>query len=110
MWPSLAEKRENQIIAGEGPGVIIQELKPIYKPGDYIKVEFSDEGTGVAEWMWVRIRRCDEAKQIVFGTLDNEPVNDATGKLKLGTELAISFSQIREHKAASEFNNMRSII
>ena len=26
-----------------------------YIPGDYIKVEFSDEATAVAEWMWVRL-------------------------------------------------------
>jgi hypothetical protein len=39
---------------------------------------------------------CDDAKRLVFGTLDNEPVTDATGKLKLGTELAISFDQIKK--------------
>lgn len=82
-------------------------MKPIYKPGDYIKVEFPDEATGVAEWMWVRIRKCDDAKQIVFGTLDNAPINNKIGKLKVGTELAISFSQIREYKAASEFEDKR---
>jgi len=60
-------------------------------PGDYIKVEFSAEATGVAEWMWVRVTGCDDAKRLVFGTLDNAPVNDSSGKLRLGTELAISF-------------------
>jgi len=74
-----------------------------YTPGDYIKVEFSDETTGIAEWMWVRVTSCDDAKRLVFGTLDNSPVNDATGKLKLGTELAVSYSQIREHRKASTF-------
>jgi len=34
----------------------------------------------------VRVRVCDDAKQIVFGTLDNAPVNDASGKLRVGTE------------------------
>jgi len=70
----------------------------LYETGDYIKVEFPDEITGVGEWMWVRVNHCDDAQQIVFGTLDNTPVNDASGKLKLGTELAISFSQIRDHR------------
>jgi hypothetical protein len=74
-----------------------------YECGDYIKVEFPDEVTGVSEWMWVRVRICDDAKQIVLGTLDNAPVNDASGKLKLGTELAISYSQIREHRKTSAF-------
>lgn len=78
---------------------------PKYEPGDYIKVEFPDETTGVGEWMWVRVTGCDDAKRLVFGTLDNAPLNDSTGKLKLGTELAISFDQIREHKRASEFDD-----
>jgi hypothetical protein len=76
---------------------------PKYEKGDYIKVEFPDEATGVAEWMWVRVHSCDDAKQVVFGTLDNAPVNDASGKLKLGTELAVSFARIREHRKAWEF-------
>ena len=76
---------------------------PKYQQGDYVKVEFPDEKTGVGEWMWVRVDGCDEEKQIVFGTLDNEPLNDYAGKVKLGSELAISFSQIKEHKRGSDF-------
>jgi len=78
---------------------------PTYESGDYIKVEFADETTGVGEWMWVRVHRCDDDRQIVFGTLDNVPVNDESGKLKLGTELAISFAQIREHKKSADFES-----
>ena len=74
-----------------------------YQPGDYVKVEFPDEKTGIGEWMWVRVISCDDSKRLVFGTLDNAPVNDATGKLKLGTELAINYSQVREHRKASSF-------
>jgi hypothetical protein len=51
--------------------------------------------------MWVGVSGCDDARQIVFGTLDNAPVNDTSGKLKLGSELAISFAQVREHRKAS---------
>ncbi len=76
---------------------------PTYEPGDYVKVEFPDTATGIGEWMWVRVNRSDDSERIVFGTLDNEPVNDATGKLRLRTELAISFSQIREHRKAADF-------
>jgi hypothetical protein len=77
----------------------------LYKAGDYIKVEFQDETTGVGEWMWVRVHRCDDARQIVFGTLDNVPINDESRKLRLGTELAVSFTQIREHKKSSDFES-----
>jgi hypothetical protein len=74
-----------------------------YAAGDYVKVEFPDEATGVGEWMWVRVCRCDDAKQLLFGVLDNEPVGDYGDQLELGTELAISYARIREHKKASEF-------
>jgi hypothetical protein len=76
---------------------------PKYEKGDYIKVEFPDEVTGAAEWMWVLVHDCDETKQLVFGTLDNAPVNDSSGKLKLGSELVVSFNQVREHRRASHF-------
>jgi hypothetical protein len=56
-----------------------------YKAGDYVKVEFSDESTGIGEWMWLRVDRCDEQKQLVLGTLD----------IGLGSELAVSFSPMR---------------
>ena len=78
---------------------------PTYKNGDYVKVEFADEETGVGEWMWVRVHHCDDAKQLVFGTLDNEPVNDYDGRIGLGSELAVSFSKIREHKKAVELKS-----
>ena len=76
---------------------------PTYEPGDYVKVEFPDEATGIGEWMWVRVNRSDDSEKIVFGTLDNEPVSDTSSKLTLGTELAISFSQILEHRKAADF-------
>ena len=71
-----------------------------YQPGDYIKVEFADESTGIGEWMWIRVDRCDDKKELVFGTLDNEPLNEYCAKVKLGSELVISYSQIKEHRKA----------
>ncbi|HTA23023.1 MAG TPA: hypothetical protein VK763_05780 [Terriglobales bacterium] len=47
-----------------------------YEPGDYVKVEFPDEATGIGEWMWVRVSRCDDQRRLIFGTLDNEPLGD----------------------------------
>jgi len=76
---------------------------PSYEPGDYVKVEFPDEVTGVGEWMWVRVERCDDSKKLVFGTLDNEPLNDYDGKIDLGSRLAISYDQVREHRKPTEF-------
>ena len=73
-----------------------------YERGDYVKVEIPDV-PGISEWMWVRVDRCDDQRQLVFGHLDNEPVNDYRGKLQVGSELAVSYSQIREHKKPSEF-------
>jgi hypothetical protein len=79
------------------------QLAPTFERGDYVKAEFPDETTGIGEWMWVRVDRCDEEKKLVFGILDNEPVNDYEGKLGLGSELAVSYSQIREHQKPTEF-------
>jgi hypothetical protein len=76
---------------------------PTYERGDYVKVEFPDETTGIGEWMWVRVTRCDEEKQFVFGVLDSEPLNDYEGKVVLGSELAVSYLQIREHRKPTEF-------
>jgi hypothetical protein len=42
-------------------------------------------------------------ERLVFGQLENAPLNDYAGKLKLGSELAVSYDQIREHKTAAEF-------
>lgn len=76
---------------------------PTYAPGDYVKVEFQDKTTGIGEWMWVRVSRCDDQRQLVFGTLDNQPLNDYGGQIELGSELAVSYSQIREHRKPTEF-------
>jgi hypothetical protein len=75
-----------------------------YEPGDYIKAEFKDDKTGESEWMWVRVDYCDEAEKIVFGQLDSEPVLDYGEKLRVGSQIAVSYENIRQHKKASEFS------
>lgn len=65
-----------------------------YKAGDYVKVEFPHESTGIGEWMWLRVSRCDEHKQVVFASPDNDPLNDYDGTITLGSELAVTFSQL----------------
>jgi len=77
----------------------------MYEPGDFVKVELPDEATGIGEWVWVRVLNCDDKEGLVFGVLDNQPINDYAGKLRLGTQLAISFSQIREHKRSVDFES-----
>jgi hypothetical protein len=74
-----------------------------YAKGDYVKVEFPDETTGLGEWMWVRVDHCDDEKRIVYGVLDNEPAKGYGGKLGLGSQLAVAFDNIREHRKPSEF-------
>lgn len=69
-----------------------------YNRGDDIKVEFeSTEQYLPGEWMWVRVQHCDEERQLVFGSLDNEPVVNSED-LRLGKELAISYDKVREHR------------
>jgi len=76
---------------------------PRYESGDYVKVEFEGDSGLPGEWMWVRVHHCDDEKQLVFGTLDNEPVNDYRSNVKLGSELAIAYAKVREHKKAADF-------
>ena len=64
-------------------------------------MEFEGENGMPGEWMWVIVQSRDDTKRLVYGRLDNEPVNDYGGKLKLGSELAVSYSQVREHKKRS---------
>jgi len=79
------------------------ECQPNYERGDYVKVEFPDETTGTGEWMWMRVDHRDDTERMVFGSLDNEPVNDYAGRIELGSQLAVRYAQIREHKKPSEF-------
>jgi len=78
------------------------KCQPVYGRGDYVKVEFLDEATGIGEWMWVIVDHTDDKKRLVFGTLDNEPVNDYGGKVKLGSQLAVGYEQVREHRKACD--------
>jgi hypothetical protein len=71
---------------------------PKYEPGDYVKVEFADEKTGIGEWMWVRVDHSDDEQRLVFGVLDNEPLNDYAGKSKLGSERVVSYEKVRDHR------------
>ena len=68
-----------------------------------MKVEFPDESTGIGEWMWVRVTRSDDDKQVIFGVLDNEPLNEYRDRIDLGSELAVHYSQIRDHRKPTEF-------
>jgi hypothetical protein len=86
-----------------GAGFIRMDAMANYQSGDYIKVEFKDDSTSEAEWMWVRVDSCDEANRIVLGRLDSVPVLDYGKKLKLGSQLAVSFDNIREHKKPLKF-------
>lgn len=81
------------------------ECQPVYERGDYLKVEFPDENTGIGEWMWMIVDHTDDKKRLVYGVLDNEPLNDYSGKVQLGSQLAVSFDNIREYKSAAEFRS-----
>jgi hypothetical protein len=73
-----------------------------FDPGDYVKFEIKDDKSGEAEWMWLRVDYCDEAKKVAFGWLDSEPVVFASD-LKLGQHIAVSYDNIRAHKKPDQF-------
>ena len=76
----------------------------IYERGDYVKVEFAGTARLPGEWMWVRVDRCDEDLQLIFGRLDNEPL--VTTGVEVGQELAISCDKVREHRKPWEFRKV----
>jgi hypothetical protein len=71
----------------------------LYKPGEYLKVEITDEITHESEWLWVEISLDDPANRLVFGTIDNEPI--ASPGIRRGMEVAVSYDNIREHRTAA---------
>ncbi len=73
----------------------------MYASGDYVKVEFRDERSGEAEWMWVRVDLDDPARRVVFGTLDSEPI--VMTDVRLGQQLAVSYDNIRDHRTPASF-------
>lgn len=75
----------------------------VYESGDFVKVEFKDGQSGDNEWMWVRVEYSDDAKRLVFGRLDSQPLLHHGGNLKVGSQLAVSYENVRQHKKASEF-------
>lgn len=79
------------------------QCQPLYERGDYVKVEFPDETTGIGEWMWMVVDHADEANRLVYGTLNNEPVKDYAGKVEPGSPLAVSFDNVRDHRRADDF-------
>jgi hypothetical protein len=81
--------------------------EPTYQPGDYVKVEFDSEDGMPGEWMWAIVQSRDDKKRVVFAVLDNEPINEYGGKVKLGSQLAISYGKVREHRKATDFSNSR---
>lgn len=75
---------------------------PFYESGDFVKVEFKDSLTGESEWMWVQVDRADDQRRLIFGRLDSQPILAHDGKLKPGSQLAVSYDNVREHKKPSQ--------
>jgi hypothetical protein len=78
---------------------------PKFQPGDFVKVELKDETTEESEWMWICVDSTDDEKRLVFGRLDSAPVLHHNGKLEVGSELAVSFDWIGDHKRRADFRD-----
>jgi hypothetical protein len=66
-----------------------------YQNGDHVKIEVVNEDSGESEWLWLLVRESDDEQELVFGTLDSQPV--AIADLKVGQELAVSYDKVRDH-------------
>ena len=72
-----------------------------YNKGDLVKIEVVNEATKESEWMWLLVESSDDKQQVVFGTLDSEPI--VKTDMRLGMQLAVTYAHIREHFPASAF-------
>lgn len=79
------------------------QCQPQYERGDHIKVEFEGEKGMPGEWMWCIVESRDDAKRLVYAILNNEPLGDYEGKVELGSQLAISYDRVRDHKKPRAF-------
>lgn len=71
----------------------------MYKAGDHVKIEVKDKQFGIGEWMWLLVEDSDDDRRLVFGQLDNEPINNPD--MRLGQQLAVSYDKIRDHQRSS---------
>ena len=53
--------------------------------------------------MLLLVESSDDKQRVVFGTLDSEPFVNTD--MRLGMQLAVSYSHIREHLPASAFKH-----
>jgi uncharacterized protein YegJ (DUF2314 family) len=67
-----------------------------FQQGDHVKIEVSNEGSDESEWMWLLVRESDDEQEVVFGTLDSQPV--VISDMRVGQELAVSYDKIRDHR------------
>ena len=67
-----------------------------YSKGEHVKFEVVNEQSGENEWMWLLVDRSDDDSQVVFGSLDSQPV--VMTDMQLGQELAVSYGNIRERR------------
>ena len=81
---------------------LLAELNP-GKNLDTSGERIPDERSGDAEWMWFRVDSGDQARCVVFGASDSEPIV-MTG-LRLGRQLAVSYDNIRDHRTPASFNS-----
>jgi hypothetical protein len=73
----------------------------MYKAGDYVKIEITNELTRDSEWLWLEISRNDPESRLVFGKIDSDPVVNLD--IHRGMEVAVSYDSIREHRTVESF-------
>lgn len=67
-----------------------------YSKGEHVKFEARNDQSNESEWMWLLVDRSDDDRELVFGTLDSQPV--VMTDMHLGQELAVSYDNVRESR------------
>ena len=71
---------------------------PRYQQGDYLRVELLSGIADSSMSIWMFVDHCDDRHAIVFGTIDSGPSEWLGNKLTSGSKVAVSYSQILEHR------------
>jgi hypothetical protein len=71
---------------------------PKYNLGDRLRIELSSGNAVTVVSVWIRVDRCDNRREIVFGTIDVEPSQELGRSFRCGSKLAASYRQVREQR------------
>ncbi len=86
--------------AGVNLDECVNRLVPRCMPGDYVRIQLGSESVHSEGSIWMRVERCDDKHKIVYGTIEDEPLQPIDNVFRAGSRLGASYRRIRESRRA----------